>query len=264
MVGMVAFLPSPDARATTDATRALLEEAFRPGALATYARPETRPAESSTDSTRPDQGVGVWRPRLLGAHPHESRILADSADRAAWLDARAGGVTATDAAKLATPNSVHQVVRDKLSPAPFGGNAYTDHGREREPVIAAWVRERHGIAPSSLLFHAERSRRHLATPDGLHCDDDGRVLLAEIKTTGKPWNRIPRSYLRQVWWQQYVLGAERTLFVWEEHRDFVVQHAEPRFVWIERDDAEIAKLVAFAEQVLQRIDELQREHAPGL
>lgn|GEM_PF-202281 len=186
------------------------------------------------------------------ALPHERRILADSNDRREWLRARSGGVTATDAAKLATPASVRQVVKDKLYGGSFQGNAYTEFGREREPHIASWVLERHGIPSCGLLFHAEGADKHLATPDGLFADEQG-VLLAEIKTTNKPWNRIPRSYLRQVWWQQYVLGAERTLFVWERHRDFVVQDLEPNCVWIERDDAEIARLVALANQVLDEV-----------
>lgn len=297
MVAMVAFLPSHasdarDAAATRVAPRNRIRdtEAYRPAALAEFAptpapssaaagigvtrrswqafvRPETRPhpdADARLDEpTRPTASASgaVWRPggALVAAHPHEARALADSADRDAWLRARTGGITATDAAKLATPNSIRQVVRDKLEPSGFAGNAYTEHGRQREPEIAAWVLDRHGIASCGMLYHAERSRRHLATPDGLHADDGGRVLLAEIKTTGKAWNRIPRSYLRQVYWQQYVLGAERTLFVWEEHRDFVVQHPEPKCVWIERDDAEIDRLVTLADLVLAELDRVGNE-----
>ena len=66
----------------------------------------------------------------------------------------------------------------------FSGNAYTDHGRRREPEIAAWVAATHGIFPSSALFHAEVERRHLATPDGIAVDAEGRVTLAEITTPG--------------------------------------------------------------------------------
>ena len=51
------------------------------------------------------------------------------------------------------------------------------------------------------------------------------------------------------------LGAERTLFVWEEHDDFNPIHDEPRSVWIERDDKEIGQLVALATRL---IDELYR------
>ena len=85
------------------------------------------------------------------------------------------------------------------------------------------------------------------------------MTLAEIKTTKNPWSRIPRTYLRQVWWQQYVLGAERTLFVWERHRNFVVVDEEPRYVWIDRDEAEIKRLVKLADRSLEELDRLQAE-----
>ena len=98
-------------------------------------------------------------------------------------------------------------------------------------------------------------KRHLATPDGVVVDRDGRVTLCEIKTTNKSWRSIPRSYLRQVWWQQHVLGAERTLVVWEEHDAFVPVDDEPRCAWVDRDEAEIAKLVRLATAL---IDELHR------
>lgn len=188
-------------------------------------------------------------------HPHERRIVADSGDRVAWLRARSQGITATDAAKLATRESVRSAAYEKLhgSRRSFGGSRFTDHGREREPVIAAWVKQSHGILPSSLLFHAETERRHLATPDGLVADPAGRLTLCEIKTTSKPWRSIPRSYLRQVWWQQYVLGAERTLVVWEQHDDFVPVEPEPRCRWVDRDDDEIQRLVTLAGELLEAL-----------
>ena len=185
-----------------------------------------------------------------------ARIVADSRDRVAWMRARSRGITATDVAGLTSEKSIARAADAKLGGGPrFGGNAYTDHGRRREPEIAAWVAATHGILPSSALFRAEVEHRHLATPDGIAVDADGRVKLAEIKTTNKPWSGIPRTYLRQVWWQQHVLGAERTLFVWEQHEDFSPIHDEPRCVWIDRDDREIAKLVGLATDL---IDELYR------
>ncbi|BDZ37408.1 YqaJ viral recombinase family protein [Microbacterium suwonense] len=184
----------------------------------------------------------------------EARIIADSRDRVAWLRARARGITATDVAGLSGESSIARAADAKLGHGPrFGGNAYTDHGRRREPEIASWVAATHGILPSSALFRAEVEKRHLATPDGVCVDGEGRVLLAEIKTTNKSWHTIPRTYLRQVWWQQYVLGAERTLFVWEEHVDFQPVHDEPKSVWIDRDDTQIRRLVGLANRL---IDEL--------
>ena len=193
----------------------------------------------------------------------EARIIADSRDRVAWLRARARGITATDVAGLTSAGSIARAADAKLGSGPrFGGNAYTDHGRRREPEIAAWVAATHGILPSSALFCAEVEKRHLATPDGIVQEADGRVLLAEIKTTNKSWRSIPRTYLRQVWWQQHVLGAERTLFVWEEHDDFQPIHDEPKSVWIDRDDREIGQLVGLATRLIDELYHRTTGQAP--
>lgn len=188
-----------------------------------------------------------------GRADHRDRIVARSADRVGWLRARSRGVTATDVARLSGPKSVQSVAQDKIYGTSFGGNAYTDHGREREPEIARWVESHYGIVASDALFHAAGETEHLATPDGLAVNEVGSLELAEIKTTSHAWKSIPRSYLRQVWWQQYVLGADRTLVVWEQHDQFVPIAAEPKFRWVDRDDNEIYLLVQLADQVLEII-----------
>ncbi len=193
--------------------------------------------------------VGCVTPELA------SRIVADSRDRVAWIRARSRGITATDVASLTSPKSIARAADAKLQGSGFSGNAYTDHGRRREPEIAAWVAATHGIQPSSALFHAVVEKRHLATPDGVGIDGEGRVVLAEIKTTNKSWRSIPRTYLRQGWWQQHVLGAERTLVVWEQHDGFVPVDDEPRCAWVDRDEREIRYLVNLATDL---IDELYR------
>jgi hypothetical protein len=48
-----------------------------------------------------------------------------------------------------------------------------------------------------------------------------------------------------------VLGAERTLLVWEQHDNFVPMHPEPKWQWIDRDENEIHLLVTLADQVLE-------------
>lgn len=197
----------------------------------------------------PGVSLDVMTPQLA------ARIVADSRDRVAWIRARSRGITATDVAQLTSARAIPRAAQAKLMGSGFSGNAYTDHGRRREPEIAAWVAATHGIQPSSALFHAEVEKRHLATPDGIAVDANGRVTLAEIKTTNKTWRSIPRPYLRQVWWQQHVLGAERTLVVWEEHADFVPVGDEPRCAWVDRDETEIAALVGLATNL---IDELYR------
>jgi hypothetical protein len=193
-------------------------------------------------------------PELVARSPElAARIVADSRDRVAWIRARSRGITATDVATLTSPNAIARAADAKLMGSGFSGNAYTDHGRRREPEIAAWVAATHGIQPSSALFHAVVEKRHLATPDGVMVDAAGRVVLAEIKTTNKSWRSIPRTYLRQVWWQQHVLGAERTLVTWEQHDGFVPVGDEPRCRWVDRDEREIAALVRLATSL---IDEL--------
>lgn len=189
---------------------------------------------------------------------HLQRIVADSTDRVAWLRARNQGITATDVAKLATVKSVQNAAYDKMHGTSFSGNSYTDHGRAREPEIAAWVRSNYGIEPSTALFRAAGHPRHLATPDGVVLAPNGDLELAEIKTTSKPWRSIPRSYLRQVWWQQYVLGAERTLLVWEQHDNFVPISDVPECQWIDRDEDQIAILVGFANQLIDLLDHQAR------
>jgi hypothetical protein len=200
--------------------------------------------------------LALWSPapEASPAADPRHRIVARSENRASWLRARRQGVTGTDAARLSGAASVTAIVREKLAGSGFGGNIYTDYGREREPRIAAWVRAHHGIRPSTALFRAEEEPLHLATPDGVSLRE-GDVVLAEIKTTTKAWRTIPRSYLRQVWWQQYVLGAERTLLVWEQHADFVPVAAEPECRWIERDENEIHRLVGLANRVLALLHE---------
>ena len=200
------------------------------------------------DADQPDR-----HDRFTALRSHTQRVVADAEDRLAWLRARAAGITATDVARLSSQRGVEAVVAEKRFGSRFAGNVFTAHGREREPVIAAWVAATHGITPSSALFHAATNRAHLATPDGVGVERDGTVVLAEIKTTANVWRSVPRHYLRQIWWQQYVVGAERSLFVWERHEGFVPVTDEPQCRWIDRDDAQITALIGLADLVLDRL-----------
>ncbi len=183
--------------------------------------------------------------------PHRERIVADAGDRVSWLRARAHGVTATDVARLTGEKAVRAVAMEKLLGSRFSGNAFTQHGRVREPEIGRWVARQHpGMRGNTSLFHADGQRAHLATPDGIR-EAEGRLELCEIKTTRSAWRSIPRHYLRQVWWQQYVLGAERTLVVWEQHEDFVPVSGVPESRWVDRDEDEIHRLVHLADQLLE-------------
>ena len=182
--------------------------------------------------------------------PYRERMVTDGSDRVAWLRARSRGVTATDVARLSGPKAAAGRRARQAGSAPDSrGNAYTDHGRAREPEIARWAARLHGMTASAALFHADGNPDHLATPDGLR-ERAGILELCEIKTTTSAWRTIPRGYLRQIWWQQYVLGAERTLVIWEQHDDFVPVRADPECRWVERDENEIHRLVVLADELL--------------
>ncbi|HEV7742134.1 MAG TPA: YqaJ viral recombinase family protein [Pseudolysinimonas sp.] len=176
-------------------------------------------------------------------------MVVDGTDKFAWMRARSRGVTATDVARLSSQRAVKAVALEKLLGSRFSGNAYTQHGLVREPHIGRWANSVYGMQHSGALYHADGNRDHLATPDGLR-ERGGILELCEIKTTVHQWRGIPRQYLRQVWWQQYVLGAERTLVVWERHDDFVPVHADPECRWVDRDENEIHRLVVLADDLL--------------
>ncbi|WP_166986946.1 YqaJ viral recombinase family protein [Canibacter zhoujuaniae] len=189
------------------------------------------------------------------------RLVTDGSNHAEWLQARYAGITASDVAKLASRTSIESTARNKLLKGVSGGgfgNAYTQHGIEREPVIAAWVETNFGIHPSQALYHAPNNRRHLATPDGIR-EHNGIIELSEIKTTNKPFKGVPRNYLRQIYWQQHVLEAERTLFVWEQHSNFIPVSDHPQWMWVERNERAIKDLVQLADELIERLHELADE-----
>ena len=61
-------------------------------------------------------------------------------------------------------------------------------------------------------------------------------------------------------------AAERTLVVWEQHDDFVPVADEPRCLWVDRDDDQIAILVRLAEELLLALrpdDPARSVYRPG-
>ena len=174
--------------------------------------------------------------------------VVSSADRVAWLRARLWGVTATDARRLVTSRGRVSKQRARLLAEKLSGRTTPRlpqfaHGIEREPVIAAWVHQRFGIAPSGALCHGV-NHRHLATPDGI-----GEHSIAEIKTSVEDLDRAARIYTDQLQWQLHVTGCEQVLFV-VEHR-----HTMRRdFRWVGRDEARIAVLAEHADTFLAELD----------
>jgi hypothetical protein len=181
------------------------------------------------------------------------RVLADSRDREAWLRARAGKIGGSNAASFSKIESAPLYLRALLH-NPFDGNQYTRHGNDRERRILA----AYGIEQNTLLLHADpngdrHALRHVATPDGFVAGPGPRTL-AQAKTFNHPIKSIEPKYRRQMWWEQYVTGAERTLFVFEQHENFTPVAFEPDSLWLDRDDSEIDKLITIANIILDGLD----------
>lgn len=197
--------------------------------------------------------------------PVFARQLADSRDKVGWAKARSRAIGASDAASFAKVESAHTYLRAKLYD-PFTGNKYTGHGNDREPVILEAMHTEQNFT----LFGSAGNDRHVATPDAIRTTATGELFLLQVKTTLQKRNRVgdvvppftnaagefhlPPAYFRQMQWEMYVVGAERSLFVWEEHVDGRPTTMEPESEWIYRDDDEIAKLITIADLVLAGMD----------
>lgn len=181
------------------------------------------------------------------------RFIVRSSDREAWLAARALGVTATMVSKAAAGAAgMRDVLAEIANPVPVVSNAFMDWGTLRESAIAMAVKDRFGVMPNDWLIRSEphADRWQLATPDGLSLD---HKMIGEYKTGGKPPS-LPANYRRQIQWQLLVTGAESCVYAWEQ------RFGEPGGFYpsfdlhmeiVERDDKEISKLIAVAEELQQ-------------
>lgn len=193
-----------------------------------------------------------------------SRAGPSDANREEWLAFRRTGVTATQIAKLAMapdlPFAIALLVREKITgDRAFTGNAYTDWGTAREPHLAAEAEALYGIIPESRAFHHPEEIRWLASPDGIKVLD-GVIELGEYKTAGNPLTpeaAVYKGYADQCQWQMLVMGAQRTLLLWEER----VEGEEEFFVgrsgcfMIEADTDRQDFLAGIADRFLWALDE---------
>lgn len=187
------------------------------------------------------------------------RIVADSADRPAWLAVRSTGLGASDAASFANVESIEKYARAKLKERTFSGNAHTETGRTWERSIVAAA----GFEQSTLMFCSAENPLFFATPDGILPGPDGPVL-AEAKTLMIPdakieagWSydewvpHLTPAHARQVAWAQYVLGAPFSKYLVlprdERHKPLGMM---PKIITIDRDEALIAHLLTIAQPVL--------------
>lgn len=182
-----------------------------------------------------------------------------------WLRQRRSVVTATDVAKIKTGSdkAFASLWREKRTPSTFRGNRFTQHGKDREPAIAAMLSEdRPWLHPNESLLVSEDDARFGATPDMV--SDDG-LVLGEIKTRKvsddkDEWvswadvcaDQTGKKYACQVAWQLLVTGAERCVFAvehWSDEDGWAYLHPL-RVFDVERDESLIAELRDVAERFL--------------
>jgi hypothetical protein len=210
--------------------------------------------------------------------------------RQPWLDFRRPGLTATMIRDWGNGSRRRKIIEEKVT-GDFEDLSHIDaiaHGNVREPVIAAWIEGKFGIKPCESVYAHPENSRHLASPDGISVDPHSGELevgtmdavLAEIKTSKhdlhpgsltadgvlieiEPGSHFDRSnYYTQMQWQMYVMNADMTLFVWEQHDGTVDPETNtftpigpPRWAWIPRSQALIDVLVEkVAPKALAEID----------
>ncbi len=177
-----------------------------------------------------------------------ARFVVESTDEPAWLAARATGVTATQVAKAMTVSGMAGVVSEMVSPPPTPGNAYMAFGRESEPWLAMWVKDRYEVMPNRWLIAGERAT-DLATPDGLSLD---HTEISEIKTGGTEAPKPSRVHRDQIQWQLHVTGASRCRYTFMLRTpNFQPAWLEPVGCWIDRDENRIAQLKVKADQLME-------------
>lgn len=193
-------------------------------------------------------------------------------DEQKWQEARRPLATATQVRDWATgqPSERSRILVEKITGAreDLAAVKYIEWGKFREPFLQDWVRQKYDIDPVERdLYISTEYPRFGCTPDG-YSDAFGIISLSELKTTKhdlRPGTGkfLESGYEDQIQWEMLVTGAERVLFVWEQHDDVWEPWPTPyppQAVWIERDQTRIDKLVEFAHEMLEAVDRWQHAY----
>lgn len=193
------------------------------------------------------------------------RTLADSNNRASWLNVHDKVIGSSTAGKFAKPESVETYVRQILEPRTFNGNETTESGHRWEPALLAWA----GAEPNSLFIHHPENRRFASTVDGTKRLGE-RFVIVETKAKHNKVITEPTAYeIRQLAWQMHCIPeADHAEWVWGE-----LVRKGPDAAWDLRRDPETlvfhrdhpkivaatALIVPIALTVLRLLDEARQE-----
>lgn len=186
-------------------------------------------------------------------------IILPNTGETEWLQQRQKVVTATDMAKIRSGSEAAfmSLWKEKHNPPRKFNNRWTQHGKNREPVIAAAITaNRPELLHNESLVVNEDEPRFGATPDMMTADGS---MVGEIKThlihdeddAWVDWSDVRKSkpqYVVQVQWQLAVTGASECLFSWEDwsDEDGWADLRPVRHCMVRRDEDMIAELKAVA------------------
>jgi len=182
------------------------------------------------------------------------RILADQRDADAWHAARVGRIGASNAASFAydKPSSIVSYVRKQLMPS-YSGSLAMGHGHEREALLLPEL----GWEQNNFMIASEFNDKFSATPDGI---DESTHRLAQMKTSVHPLGKtIPPKFLRQIWWEQMVMGPEwrSSDLIFEQYTldgENYIPSFSPEIYQVDRDDEAILFLAGIATRVLEGME----------
>ncbi len=176
-------------------------------------------------------------------------IVPGDAPREVWEAERGEGVTASEALEVARAGlkGRRAVAERKMNGSKFHGNAYTRAGQAREAALLDEALDHlPGVEPNSALWSAAENPLHRATPDGIGTDEDGNLVVVEVKSHAFGWEHdtIPADHRAQLQWQMHVVGADYALYAFEvRDEDDQPPAAGATWIRVERDEEMIEWLV---------------------
>lgn len=176
-------------------------------------------------------------------------IVPGDAPRELWSAERGEGVTASEALAVARGGlKARQAIAErKMNGSTFHGNAATRAGSAREAALLDEATEIiPGIEPNSALWGAHDNDLHRATPDGIGTDEDGNLLVVEVKSHEWGWEHdtIPADHRAQLQWQMHVVGADYALYGFEVRDEDDQPPIEgAQWIRVDRDEEMIEWLV---------------------
>lgn len=180
-------------------------------------------------------------------------VVPDDAPRTVWMLERGEGVTASDAWRIARAGikARRTIAEQKMNGSTFRGNKATDAGHAREAALLDEAAERlASLTPNGALWASVDNDLLRATPDAIGIDQDGALVVVEVKSHEFGWesDAIPIEHIAQMQFQIHVLGAEYALYGFEvRDEDDMPPVDGATWIPVPRDEEMITYLVERAE-----------------